>query len=89
MLQSYPSVAENNPAPLIHALSGGTITYYGYSPIGTPTSQPYWKIIRQEEVSDGAGGTITTIGSALNTNGIPSYREEFIWDNRLSYSYGR
>jgi hypothetical protein len=85
----YPSVADNNPAPLIHALGNGSITYYGYAPLGTPTNVPSWKILRQEDVSDGAGGTITTIGSALGTNGVPSYREEFVWDDRLSYQYGR
>ena len=89
MFISYPSVADNNPAPLIHALSGGTITYYGYAPLGTPTNVASWKIIRQVDTSDGNGGTITTIGSALNGNGVPSYREEFIWDNRLTYQYGR
>ena len=34
----YPSVADNNPAPIIHSLSGDTITYFGYAPIGTPTN---------------------------------------------------
>lgn len=88
-MTQYPIVAENNPAPLIHALSGDTVTYYGYAPLGTPTSQPFWKILRQVETSDGSGGTITTIGSVIGSNGIPSYKEEYIWDDRLSYQYGR
>ncbi len=54
-----------------------TVSYYGFSAPGTPTSYPYWRIMKKE--------TVSTVTSYLYANGTLNYSA--IWDDRASLSY--
>lgn len=84
---NYPihqTLTEAKPTPIVHTLADGTTIYRGYAEPGTMTSAAAWKITKQTSVSDGASGTIVTVAAALGR-----YDAEFVWDDRLTYTYSR
>jgi hypothetical protein len=92
-------LTEPTPAPIIHQINSGSTSstyYYGFALTNVPTANAEWKIIKQTIVSDGSGGTITTMSAPIQTNSGDTinylradYGYKFVWDNRLSYTYKR
>lgn len=76
-------IKEVSPPAITHETSGGT-TYYGFALPKIGTGERMWKILRQTQVSDGAGGTITQYD-------VPNsdYDFNYVWDLRLTYTYSR
>lgn len=85
--KDYPIVnlyKDTIPAPIIEEDSATGITYIGYAPLGTETSEAKWMIIRVTEVT---AGTVTTTTTEY-VRGV-GMKYESVWDNRAALTYVR
>ena len=84
--EDFPTIKtleETLPAPMVDEADAKT-TYYGYAPLGTPTSKALWKIIKVTKTNAASPyGVVTTAYAEGNMD------YDNIWDNRAALTYSR